>query len=116
MPYNLDMRKFIPILTVVWAIIIFRLTTTPQLTVSDNSFLQTMLMMAGHFVFFGIQAMLLSFNTAHNSAIMITSVYGGAIELIQRRVPGRSADPIDWLLDTLGAFVFIIFLRRYKKV
>lgn len=49
------------------------------------------------------------------SAIAIASAYGVSDELHQLFVPGRCADPIDWLVDTLGALtaiVLILFILR----
>jgi VanZ family protein len=45
----------------------------------------------------------------------MTSLYGLLIELVQRGIPGRSADPVDWLLDTTGALVFLFVFRKYAK-
>jgi VanZ family protein len=36
-------------------------------------------------------------------ALIIVSLYGISDELHQAGVPGRTADPYDWLADTLGA-------------
>lgn len=128
--YNLPMTYFYRILSIVWAIIIFRLTTAPNLSVSQDSLIQQIVMIGGHVFFFGIQAIWLYLSLpssidhlpagkASRPSIMpmvsiaTTSLYGLAIELIQRNIPGRSADPVDWLLDTLGAITFIWFMRRY---
>jgi len=36
-------------------------------------------------------------------AIAIASLYGASDELHQYFIPGRNCDPVDWLVDTLGA-------------
>lgn len=74
-------------------------------------------MMGGHFFFFGIFAVLLRLNALNNtSSAMLSSLYGLFIEYVQLTVPGRSADPLDWLLDTLGALVFLGILNKYKLI
>jgi VanZ family protein len=35
-------------------------------------------------------------------------VYGASDEFHQRFVPGRTADVLDWLADSLGACAFVI--------
>lgn len=38
-------------------------------------------------------------------AVALASAYGVTDEIHQLFVPGRCADPVDWLIDTLGALV-----------
>lgn len=49
------------------------------------------------------------------AAVLCASLYGISDEIHQIFVPGRTADPIDWLVDTcgaaLGAFVAYAILR-----
>ncbi len=71
--------------------------------------------MGGHFTFFGVQAVLLKLSSLNTlPSVIIASLYGLIIELVQLRVPGRSADPLDWILDTLGAITFLAILKRLK--
>ncbi len=106
-----------------WALLIWRLTTTPDFSVTDDTILSFLLSNGGHFIFFGIQAVLvyyalptiISLLSPSIYAILSSSAYGLIIEFVQRNIPGRSADPFDWLLDTLGAIVFIAILNRYSK-
>ena len=106
-----------------WALLIWRLTTTPDFSVTDDTILSFLLSNGGHFSFFGIQAVLvyyalptsISLLSPSIYAILSSSAYGLIIEFVQRNIPGRSADPFDWLLDTLGAIVFIAILNRYSK-
>ena len=100
---------------ILWAGLTWRLTTTPNLVIAPENLLNTLIMMGGHFTFFGFQAVLLKLtklNTA--TAIILASTYGLIIEFVQLSVPGRSADPLDWLLDTLGAITFLVILKRLK--
>ncbi len=107
-------------MTVVWAIVIWQLTTTAQIVVTEEYLLQNILMMGAHFTFFGIQAILLRFVVKDFSifdiqySIVLTSLYGAIIEFRQLTVPGRSADPMDWILDTLGAVTFLVIMKMLR--
>ncbi len=111
------------VLTVAWAVLIWRLTTTTQIVVTEEYWLQNILMMGAHFTFFGIQAVLffvalptnISLLSPSIFSIVLSSTYGLLIELVQRAVPGRSADPLDWLLDTLGAIAFLFILKKLQS-
>lgn len=110
------MKYFLLFVSIAWALLIYRLTTTPQIVVTKDSIIQMLLMMGAHFVFFGIQAVFVYLQTLDKKySILVASLYGLLIEVIQLRVPGRSADIVDWSLDTLGAFVFIWFVRKYTR-
>lgn len=98
---------------VLWGYLTWRLTTTPNLVIAPENWLNTITMMGGHFIFFGIQAVLLRPLTPY--ALPLASLYGLLIEFVQLRVPGRSADPLDWILDTLGALTFLAILKRLKQ-
>ena len=111
------MKKYILwILTFGWAVLIWRLTTTPQIIITESGLLQTLLMMFSHFVFFGIQATLLKSSLSTIQATALTSFYGALIEYVQLTVPGRSSDPLDWVLDTLGAIVFLAIIKKYENL
>jgi VanZ family protein len=49
-------------------------------------------------------------------AVLLAALYGATDELHQRFVPGRSADPLDWTADVVGALagaaLASAFLRR----
>ena len=116
------MKKYLRwIPAVIWALIIWRLTTTPQIVITESSLLQAILMMFAHFIFFGIQAGLLYFSFPHrpstiiSQSLIITSLYGALIEFRQLSVPGRTGDPFDWALDTLGAITFLFLLKKLQS-
>ena len=50
-------------------------------------------------------------------AVVLASVYGILDELHQLYVPGRSSDPVDWLVDTAGAIlaVWLIVVVRNRR-
>jgi len=84
--------------------------------VVKDSWLQSLLMMSAHFVFFGIQAILLFIPLRSPFwSVSTTSLYGALIEYHQLAVPGRSGDPLDWLLDTMGALTFLFLHRKLQS-
>jgi VanZ family protein len=116
------MKKYLAwILPLVWALLIWRLTTTSQIVVTEEYLLQNILMMGAHFTFFGIQSALIYlllppyFVFSSNLAVVLTSLYGALVEFRQLSVPGRSADPMDWILDTLGAITFLLVLKKLQS-
>lgn len=109
-------RQLAIIAAIAWGILTWRLTTTPNLVIAPENLLNTLMMMGGHFSFFGVQAVLLKLSSLNTlPSVIIASLYGLIIELIQLGVPGRSADPLDWILDTLGAITFLAILKRLKQ-
>lgn len=49
-------------------------------------------------------------------AVVIASMYGVTDEIHQYFVPGRMCDPLDWLVDTTGAFCgALCFLAAKRK-
>lgn len=121
--YNNPVKKtFLWILPLAWAALIWRLTTSSAIIVTQDSWLQNVLMDVAHFSFFGIQAILFYFLLRQYSifsvlcSIVPASLYGALIEFRQLTVVGRTADPIDWILDTLGAITFLVIIKKlYNK-
>lgn len=116
----LKMFSFLPPL--LWAALIWRLTTVPNLVVAPETWLNTLIMSGSHFFFFGVLAVLFgsAITTNHHKStmyysVLMTSLYGLLIELVQRGIPGRSMDPVDWLLDTLGALVFLGIFHKFSN-
>lgn len=104
------------LLSIFWTTLTWYLTTTPQPVVLEVFWLNSLMMMTAHFVFFGIQSTLLSLSLLPTAyCILITSIYGALVEFNQYYVPGRSADPLDWILDTLGAITFLFFLKKLQS-
>lgn len=48
-------------------------------------------------------------------AVALASAYGVTDELHQLFVPGRCSDPVDWLVDTLGAIVGVYVATRIYR-
>ena len=110
--------RWIPV--ILWAGLTWRLTTTPDFKVTEDTLLSLLISNGGHFVFFGVQATLLLFALPSKIwnlspiifAVVTSSLYGLVIELVQRNIPGRSGDIFDWLLDTLGAIIFLAIIKK----
>lgn len=45
-------------------------------------------------------------------AVLVASLYGVTDEIHQLFVPGRFCDPVDWAVDTMGAFVGALACRK----
>lgn len=119
--YNQQVKKYlIWIATLSWAGYTFYLTTIPNFSPSPDTLFSWLLSNGGHFFFFGILAVLLSFLLIQYSIFSVfyslvpVSLYGLVIEFIQRGIPGRSYDLKDWALDTLGAITFLFVFKRLK--
>lgn len=115
--YNQLVKKYLYLTPpVLWAILIWYLTTTPQVVVTTEPWFQSALMMFSHFSFFGVLSALLYLSRfATLDSIILTSLYGLIIEAYQLYIPGRSADVMDWILDTLGAFSFLFILKKIQS-
>lgn len=119
--YNGKMKKsLLWILVFGWGALILYLTSIPSLKVSDVELISFIISSLEHFFFFGVQAILLFFAIRESfpklnsgvAAVVLTSLYGLLDELHQLSVFERTADPIDWILDTIGALIFIVIIKK----
>lgn len=101
------------ILSTAWGYLIWRLTTTPDFSVTNNSILSWLLSNGGHLIFFGIFAILLPFPMLFS--LSLTSLYGLTIEFVQLGIHGRSFSLWDWGLDTFGAIAFIFIVEKLQS-
>lgn len=102
---------------IAWAILIFYLTSIPNLKIVEDTLLSFLFTSLAHFFFFGVQALLIHFALAATPIwpVLLTSLYGVFDELHQLTVPGRSATFLDWTLDTLGAAIFLYLLLKFRQ-
>jgi len=69
-----------------------------------------------HALNFGVLALFLRLASGRAwLAVLLASLYGATDELHQAFVPGRSADPADWLADTLGALAAVLLYERWAR-
>jgi hypothetical protein len=88
-----------------WALVIFLASAMPGSAVPGGLSVPGHL---GEYAVFGALLFLASrrsrtLERAMWTALAVASAYGITDELHQAFVPGRTADPLDWSLDTLGA-------------
>ena len=97
-------------LPAVWAAIILALTSVPGSAVPDVGISAADKMV--HLLLYGILGALVTRalgDTAHpgRAIVIVTlavSLFGALDELHQVLIPGRGADLLDWLADTVGGF------------
>lgn len=96
-----------------WMALIFALSSLPGSAVPSR------FGPLGHFVLYAVLGALYraaldpSFEraTAATAAVVLASVYGVTDEVHQLFVSGRTADPLDWAIDTLGALSGVLLTR-----
>ncbi len=88
-----------------WSIVIFALSSVPGSNLPGHWSYEA------HFTEYAILGLLVTFALARRPglaaamaiALAVCSAYGITDELHQAFVPGRTPDPLDWGMDTLGA-------------
>ena len=113
------------VLVVLWAALIFFLSSIPG--TGFPSYPEPLNVVA-HFVLYMVLGILLTRALGYSKmplwkvaliAIAIASLYGVSDEFPQHYVPDRIMDPMDWVVDTLGAItgaIVTIFYLSSKKV
>lgn len=98
---------------VAWMAVIFRLSALPGSSVPGHF---------GNYAHFGEYAVLgclitLAFREPRSWlwAVAMASAYGVTDELHQLFVPGRVADPLDWVIDTLGAIAGALLIAWFLR-
>jgi VanZ family protein len=79
-----------------------------------------------HAAIFGVMAFLFSWPVLKSAlnriqqqqyflkVALAVSIWGLAAELIQKYfIPGRSYDIVDWIADTIGAFISLLILKKF---
>ena len=121
----LERKKKIFVFTplIIYWIILFIATSlpvqsVPAIAISDK---------INHFLAYFILSVLLNlalifqrksiffFNNAAAAAVIIASVYGALDEIHQIFIPGRFAEVLDWLADTAGAVLGVLFISYLIK-
>jgi len=113
------------ILVAIWAALIFVLSSIPGTSYPEHP---EPLNVVAHFVLYMIFGILLTRALGYSKmalwkvaiiAIVIASLYGVSDEFHQFYVEYRNMDPMDWVVDTLGAItgaIITIFYLSSKKV
>lgn len=109
---------------ILWATLIFAVSSIPSLQVTEDTLLQHIINNVGHFTEYFILAFLLfrSFKQQNLSLSRIphltfysSLLYSLSDEFHQYFVPGRMSDPLDILVDTLGIIGAIWWLTSHKS-
>jgi VanZ family protein len=104
-----------------WASLIFYLSSQPEPLGQQPDEPESY---AAHFAVFGMLAALLLFATmaslrpgrwTYLAVLAATSLYAVTDEVHQAFVPGRSADPRDWVMDTIGAAAALTLLALLQR-
>lgn len=122
MSYKFRKNAALTALVLYWGLIL-TLTSLPQANmpnVQTNDKVSHFLAYLGlAFLLYAYLRLRRGFNSDKKKLIIIViataSLYGALDELHQLFVPGRSADVIDWIADTLGAIAGIILITGIEK-
>ena len=109
------------LLVALWAGVIFYASTRPGSTIPGGFSVEGHL---GEYFVFGV-LLAAAFGDTRPTvrtvliAIAVASLYGVTDELHQHFTPGRTPDPVDWALDTIGAtagaFAALMWARRHRR-
>ena len=97
---------------VLWAALIFTLSSVPDLGTGLGTW-DTVLRKIAHtaeYALFG--ALLYRATRRPAAALLLASVYAVTDEIHQTFVAGRHGSPVDWLIDTAGAAIGIVIAAR----
>jgi VanZ family protein len=109
----------------VWAIVVLLLSIIPG---DDLDQLPSLpiphLDKIGHFILYFVLALLLSAAVSKTRVrpvlmiliVLLTTTYGGTMELMQLLVHGRSADWFDFLANASGAITAVILMPLFRKM
>jgi VanZ family protein len=109
------------LLTLSWALLIYYLSSIPDLKSSFDSSIDLILRKGAHIFAYAILAYLLAKifdkdSKANLAFAFITSIlYAFSDEWHQLSIGGRSGSPIDIMVDSFGVLWGIIFYRFLKK-
>jgi VanZ family protein len=99
---------------VLWAGVIFTLSAIPSLGTGLGVW-DLLLRKLAHATEYGILAVLIErASRRYDVALVAASAYAVTDELHQHFVGGRHAAPTDWAIDTAGALIGLIALRRWR--
>lgn len=101
MPLSRGVARWVP--SAAWMTVIFWLSSRPGSDVPGG------IAPYAHFVAYAVLGALLLYGLSRPRrwvpATILASLYGVTDEFHQAFVPGRTPDPMDWAIDTLGALV-----------
>ena len=100
---------------VLWAAVIFALSSVPDLGTGLGTW-DTALRKLAHTAEYAILgALVLRAVRSAPMAVLFASAYAVTDEVHQAFVQGRHGSPVDWLIDTVGAFLGVALLGRLAR-
>jgi len=103
-------NPWIPV--VLWAAVIFTLSSVPDLGTGLGTW-DTVLRKIAHTAEYALLGALVFRATRRApTALVIASAYAVTDEIHQTFVAGRHGSPVDWLIDTAGAAIGIVIAAR----
>ncbi len=101
------------VLFLLYSVFIFLLSATPGKDIPSTVTPYSSLF---HFVlYFGYTISVFLLFEDYYYTFLFVSLYAASDELHQYFVPGRSCDPIDWLVDVIAAIVALVIIIVVKK-
>lgn len=102
-----------------WALLIFALSSVPDLRVSPVVELELELRKVGHLVAFGVLAVLIAWAWTGPwriaAGFVLALGYAALDEVHQAFVPGRTGDPADVAIDAAGAAVGLLAWHLWRR-
>jgi VanZ family protein len=99
---------------VVWAAVIFALSSVPSLDTGLGIW-DLVLRKLAHLVEYALLGALLFRAFAREPvAVAVGSAYAVTDEIHQAFVPGRAGSPVDWLIDTVGVVAGVLLFSRAR--
>ncbi len=99
---------------VVWAAVIFALSSIPSLSTGLGTW-DLVLRKLAHLVEFAILgALLVRALVREPAAVALGAAYAATDEIHQAFVTGREASPLDWLVDVVGVAAGVLLLARRR--
>jgi VanZ family protein len=106
-------RLWLPV--VVWALVIFALSSIPSLATGLGTWDLVLRKLAHAAEFAILGALVYRWLGRAPLAVAVASAYAATDELHQAFVPGRAASPVDWAIDTAGALIGVAAYVAYRK-
>jgi VanZ family protein len=106
-------RLWVPVL--LWALVIFALSSVPSLATGLGTWDLVLRKLAHAAEFALLAALLYRWLGRAPLAAVIGAAYAGTDELHQAFVPGRVASPVDWAIDVAGVLIGVAAYGAYRR-
>jgi VanZ family protein len=107
---------------IIWGAVIFAFSATPNLRVAQAADVDFVVRKAGHMFVFGVLAVLIWRALAHSDvrramlwSLALTAAYAATDEFHQSFTSGRHPSPVDVVIDSFGAMLFLMALTLWLR-